>query len=61
MNSLNYAELITVSFIMNKNNPNWGFGQIQSLIKNIITVNFENVAKKVINIKEINLELIELK
>ena len=34
----------------------WGIGQIQSIINNKVTVNFENVGKKVINIKEINLE-----
>ena len=28
---------------------NWGLGQVQSKIKNIITVNFENVGKKTIN------------
>ena len=37
----------------------WGVGQIQSSIKNIVTVNFENVGKKVINIKKINLKLVE--
>ena len=40
--------------------PEWGIGQIQSSLKNIVTVNFENVGKKVINIEEINLELINI-
>ena len=31
----------------------WGVGQIQSIIKEKVTVNFENVGKKVINIKNI--------
>jgi len=44
---------------INKNNKNWGLGQIQSSIGNIITVNFENVGKKVINANEINLEIIK--
>ena len=35
-----------------------GTGQIQSVIKNKVTVNFENVGKKVINSKEIILERI---
>ena len=61
MDSLTYNELIPGSFIMNKNNPDWGIGQIQSSMKNIITANFENVGKKVINIEEIKLEIIELK
>jgi len=45
-------------FVINKNNTNWGLGQIQSSIGNIITVNFENVGKKVINANEINLEIV---
>ena len=44
----------------NEENPQWGIGQIQSSIRNIVTVNFENVGKKVIDVKEINLELIIL-
>ena len=45
-------------FVINPNNTNWGTGQIQSIIKNKVTVNFENVGKKVINSKEIILERI---
>tara|TARA_B110000196_G_C20769292_1_gene485828 strand:- start:417 stop:599 length:183 start_codon:yes stop_codon:yes gene_type:complete len=54
------AELIPGSYVINENNKDWGIGQIQSSLKNIITVNFENVGKKVININEINLEVIKL-
>ena len=45
-------------FVINPNNRSWGTGQIQSMIKNKATVNFENVGKKVINSKEIILERI---
>ena len=45
-------------FVINPNNMSWGEGQIQSIIKNKITVNFENVGKKVINSNEIILEKI---
>ena len=45
-------------FVINPNNKDWGIGQIQSIIQNKITVNFENVGKKVINSKEIILEKI---
>ena len=45
-------------FVINPNNRSWGIGQIQSIIKNKITVNFENAGKKVINNKEIILERI---
>ena len=45
-------------FVINPNNRNWGTGQIQSVIKNKVTVNFENAEKKVINSEEIFLERI---
>ena len=35
--------------VVNPNKKEWGVGQIQSIIKEKITVNFENVGKKVIN------------
>ena len=47
------------NFVINPGNKLWGIGQIQSVIKNKITVNFENVGKKVINSKEITLERID--
>mgnify|MGYP001257043143 CR=1 FL=1 len=43
-------------FVINPKNRRWGIGQIQSIIKNKVTVNFENVGKKVINSKEVILE-----
>ncbi|MDC0195003.1 DUF3553 domain-containing protein [Alphaproteobacteria bacterium] len=54
------SELIPGSYVVNKKHKDWGVGQIQTSIKNIITVNFENVGKKVININKINLEVIKL-
>ena len=45
-------------FEINPQNKSWGMGQIQSIIKNKVTVNFENAGKKVINSKEIILEKI---
>ena len=45
-------------FVINTKNTSWGIGQIQSVIKNKVTVNFENVGKKVINSEEIILERI---
>ena len=43
---------------INPKNEDWGTGQIQSIINNKVTVNFENCGKKVINAKEIILEKI---
>ena len=45
-------------YVINPQNRAWGIGQIQSIIKNKVTVNFENVGKKVINSEEIILERI---
>ena len=52
---LNY---VPGDFVINPKNRSWGTGQIQSVIKNKVTVNFENVGKNVINSKEIILERI---
>ena len=45
--------------VINPNNKDWGIGQVQSIIKEKVTVNFENVGKKVINSKNIELEKLE--
>ena len=44
--------------VTNQNNKDWGIGQVQSIIKGKVTVNFENVGKKVINSEIIKLERI---
>ena len=43
-------------YVLNPKNKGWGIGQIQSIIKDKVTVNFENVGKKVINIQNVKLE-----
>ena len=45
--------------VINPLNKEWGIGQVQSIIKDKVTVNFENAGKKVINSKNIELEKIE--
>tara|TARA_B100000925_G_C21785585_1_gene378166 strand:- start:496 stop:672 length:177 start_codon:yes stop_codon:yes gene_type:complete len=42
--------------VFNPKNKNWGIGQVQSIIKGKVTVNFENVGKKVINAENVNLK-----
>tara|TARA_Y100000591_G_scaffold1180_1_gene983 strand:+ start:25 stop:195 length:171 start_codon:yes stop_codon:yes gene_type:complete len=44
--------------VVNPDKKDWGIGQIQSIIKDKVTVNFENVGKKVINAQNIQLEKI---
>ena len=54
------AKVIEVNFkrsgLFNPLNKDWGIGQVQSIINNRITVNFENVGKKVINAKNVELK-----
>ena len=46
------------NFVIYPKDRSWGIDQIQSIIKNKITVSFENAGKKVINSKQIILERI---
>ena len=45
--------------VFNPANKNWGIGQIQSIIKDKITINFQNAGKKVINAKNIELKKVD--
>ena len=44
--------------VFNPLNKDWGIGQVQSIIKDKVTVNFENVGKKVINSQNIEIKKI---
>ena len=44
--------------VFNPLNKEWGIGQVQSIIKEKVTVNFENAGKKVINSNNIELKKI---
>ena len=41
--------------VINPLKKEWGIGQVQSIIDNKVTVNFENAGKKVINAKIVSL------
>jgi len=58
----NYSSLYTPGiFVINTDKKiEWGIGQIQSSINNLITINFENVGKKTINISKVNLEIVNI-
>ncbi len=47
------------NFVVNLSQKSWGIGQVQSIIKNKATVNFENAGKQIINLDNINLEKID--
>ena len=51
-----FFEYVPGDFVINPKNKDWGIGQIQSIIRNKVTVNFENAGKKVINNSKIILE-----
>ena len=59
--SLNsYPDLSPGVYVINEKKTNWGIGQIQSLINNKITINFEHLGKIVINVKKIKLKVIKV-
>ena len=45
--------------VTNLDNKDWGIGQIQSIINGKVTINFENVGKKVIIANKIKLERVD--
>tara|TARA_Y100000996_G_C22383749_1_gene586181 strand:+ start:11 stop:187 length:177 start_codon:yes stop_codon:yes gene_type:complete len=47
--------------VYNPSNKEWGIGQVQSIINGKVTVNFQNVGKKVINSNNIDLKKINEK
>ena len=46
-------------YVTNPANKDWGLGQVQSIIDNKVTVNFENFGKRVINVENVILEKLE--
>lgn len=45
-------------YVINPKNKDWGIGQVQSIIRNKITVNFQNNGKQVIDVNNVKLEKI---
>ena len=46
-------------YVINPSRKDWGIGQVQSIIKNKVTVNFQNQGKQVINGEIVMLEKIK--
>jgi len=46
-------------YVINPKQKDWGIGQVQSIIKNKVTVNFQNQGKQVINGEIVNLEKVK--
>jgi len=51
--------LVPGTFVRHPDRPDWGIGQVQSVIGQRITVNFENAGKLMINGAVIALEPLE--
>ncbi|HZH28378.1 MAG TPA: DUF3553 domain-containing protein [Azospirillaceae bacterium] len=47
------------AFVRNPERPEWGMGQVQSVVGTRVTVNFENTGKLTINIAQVALEVID--
>jgi hypothetical protein len=51
--------LVPGGFVRNPAQPDWGLGQVQSVIGTRITVNFEHAGKLSINGENVKLEVID--
>jgi hypothetical protein len=46
-------------WVRNPSRPDWGAGQVQSMIDDRVTVNFENAGKMLINIRNVGLQRLD--
>ena len=51
--------LLPGAIVRHPDRPDWGLGQVQSVIGSRVTVNFENEGKTLINRDHVHLELVE--
>ena len=61
---MNQDQVLSITpgmFVINTSHKEWGIGQVQSSIYEKITINFEHVGKKVINIDKVSLKVVKLK
>ena len=56
-----HGDLTPGVYVINEDKEiEWGIGQIQSSINSKITINFENVGKKVVKLNNIKLKIIKI-
>ncbi len=53
------SRLVPGTFVRHPGRPDWGTGQVQSVIGNRVTANFDNVGKRLVNADIVDLEVIE--
>ncbi|MDC0418745.1 DUF3553 domain-containing protein [Pelagibacteraceae bacterium] len=54
-----HFEFTPGDYVINPLRKDWGIGQVQSIIKNWVTVNFQNQGKQVINGEIVILEKVD--
>lgn len=52
------SELVPGVLVRNPEAPEWGLGQVQSVIGSRVTVNFEHKGKQLIDIGQVALEVV---
>jgi len=60
---MNQDQVLSITpgmFVINTSHKEWGIGQVQSSIFEKITINFEHIGKKVININEVSLKIVNI-
>ncbi len=58
-NSAMDSRLAPGVFVRHPNRPDWGIGQVQSVIGERVTVNFEHAGKRSMNADVVGLEVID--
>lgn len=53
------SELFPGARVVNPVHPEWGHGQVQSVVGRRVTVNFEHAGKMMVHIDHVTLELID--
>jgi len=54
-----HFDIIPGAFVRLTSQPEWGLGQVQSMIGSKATVNFEHRGKVVLNADEVELEVVD--
>lgn len=57
-NQAMYSHIMPGCLVRHPSEFDWGIGQVQSVVGNRVTVNFENAGKRVINSQKIDLIVI---
>ena len=56
---MNVSTITPGQFVRDPDRPDWGLGQVQSVIGERITVNFENAGKILVNAAVVQLEPVD--